>query len=90
MLPKDIFQQHQHIGLDLDETLVSTFSGMLQVAHSLGKLLNCDSIDDFVVHDVFEDPSFGVTREEMIDIWHQYNLSIKNPRETLVVDGATE
>lgn len=76
MLPKDIFTQHQHIGLDLDETLASTFSGMLRVAHSVGKLLSCDTVEDFVIHDIFDDPSFGVTRDEMIDIWHQYNLSI--------------
>ncbi len=88
MLPKNIFVWHQHIGLDLDETLASTFAGMLQVAHSLNKLIACQSIEDLVVHDIFEDPSFGVTRDEMIDIWHQYGLSIKKPEDTLVVDWA--
>ncbi len=63
---------------------------MLQVAHSRGKLLTCTSIEDFVVHDIFDDPSFGVTRDEVVDIWHQYNLSISSPEETIVVPGALE
>jgi 1-aminocyclopropane-1-carboxylate deaminase/D-cysteine desulfhydrase-like pyridoxal-dependent ACC family enzyme len=88
MLPKDIFTQHTHIGLDLDETLASTFAGMLQIAHSAGRLLSCQTTEDFIIHDIFDDPSFGVTRDEMIDIWHQYNLSIHSPEDTLVIDGA--
>ena len=86
MLSINTITQHEHIGLDLDETLASTFAGMLKVAHSVGKLLTCTSIEDFVIHDIFDDPSFGVTRDEMIDIWHQYNLSIQKPADTLVVE----
>lgn len=85
---KNLFEQHQHIWLDLDETLASTFSEMLKVAHNLGKLLKCNSIEDFVIHDIFTDPAFGVTQDEVIDIWHQYNLSIKNPKDTLVIEWA--
>ncbi len=90
MLPQDIFTQHTRIGLDLDETLASTFVGMLYIAHSIGKLVTCRSIEDFLIHDIFEDPSFGVTRDEMIDIWHQYNLSIKKPEDTMVVERSLQ
>lgn len=90
MLPTNTITQHEHIGLDLDETLASTFAGMLRVAHSVGKLLACQSIEDFVIHDIFEDPSFGVTRDEMIEIWHQYNISIKKPEDTMVIKGALQ
>ena len=88
MLPKYIFQKHTHIWLDLDETLASTFAGMLRVAHGVGKLLACTSTEDFIIHDIFDDPSFGISKAEMIDIWHQYNLSVQDPKDTLVIDGA--
>ncbi len=90
MLPKDIFQKHTHIGLDLDETLASTFAGMLDVAHSMWKLKHCSDIESFVVHDIFDDPSFGISREETFDIWYQYGLRTLDPRDTHVEHGAID
>ncbi len=88
MLPKDIFKKHQHIGIDLDETLANTFSGMLMVAHSMWKLLHCTSIEQFYVHDLYEDPSFLISKEEMYDIWHEYNLRTQKPEDVTVAEGA--
>jgi 5'(3')-deoxyribonucleotidase len=89
MLPKNIFSQHKHIGIDLDETLASTFSGMLRVAHSRKKLLHCSSIDAFFIHDIYEDPFFEVSKEDVFDIWHEYNMRTKKPTDTDLVDGAS-
>ena len=88
MLPKDIFQKHTHIGLDLDETLASTFVGMLEVAHSMGKLQHCQSIENLVVHDIFEDPSFDISKEETFAVWHEYGMRTLDPEDTRVEKGA--
>jgi hypothetical protein len=85
-----LLDQHTHIGLDLDETLASTFSGMLKVAHSLGKLTHCESIESFTIHDIFLDPYFNVTREEMIAVWHEYGMRKTLPQDEEVVNRSQE
>lgn len=45
------WNHHSHIGLDLDETLASTFEGFLAYAQGQGKLLHIESIDQIKKHD---------------------------------------
>ena len=40
MLPKDIFDRHTHIGLDLDDTLAATAKHMLSELHDRGGTLD--------------------------------------------------
>lgn len=90
MLPKDIFKNHIHIGIDLDETLASTSSGMLEVAHDMGKLLHCSSTEDLSIHDIFDDPSFMVTEQEMLEIWQEYNIRTMSPLNVPPQEGAIQ
>lgn len=45
MLPKDIFDRHTHIGLDLDDTLAATAKHMLSELHGRGKFLSIPTIE---------------------------------------------
>ncbi len=79
---------HAHIGLDLDETLTSSFSGFLSYAKTQGKLLMCSSIEDFTCHDIFKDPYFQISQEEVVELWKNYGLTIQSPLDTLPIDHA--
>jgi hypothetical protein len=46
------WEKHSHIGLDLDETLASTFPGFLDYCHSRGYLLHIPSIEDITRYDM--------------------------------------
>lgn len=50
MIPKNLLEQHIHIGLDLDETLAATMQGLVSYAHSIGELRHIESIEDIKKH----------------------------------------
>ncbi len=65
------WKKYTHIGLDLDETLASTISGMLEEAHVQGKLLGIQSLDD--VHSYnFQSLDKSITEEEGYFIWESF------------------
>ncbi len=78
MLPKNIFEQHTHVGLDLDETLASTVLWMLEHAHASGELLMCHNLEDVCHYDLTKiDPE--LTLEEASHIWEWYGKLTLDP-----------
>jgi hypothetical protein len=41
----------------------------------------CKSTADFTSHDIFEDPHFQISREEVSTLWHDYGLSLTGPSD---------
>lgn len=87
MLPKDLFQKHTRIGLDLDETLASTFPGMIAYAHQQGKLHHIKSPKDITKHDASW-LGENITHEEACELWEGYGQSTMDPLHVPLVDGA--
>lgn len=89
MLPSNIFLQHSHIWIDLDETLASTVSGVLAHAHSQGKLLTCQTIDEVNFYDfTLIDPT--LTLQDASTIWEEYGKLTLHPESVPLVPGAEE
>lgn len=72
------WKKYTHIGLDLDETLASTVSWMLEEAHIQWKLLGIHSLDG--VHSYnFWSLDKNVTEEEWYFIWESFWKKTMNP-----------
>ncbi len=83
------WKKYTHIGLDLDETLASTISGMLEEAHVQGKLLGIQSLDD--VHSYnFQSLDKSITEEEGYFIWESFWKKTMNPSQIPLVAWAKD
>ena len=83
------WKKHHHIGLDLDETLAATMSGMLEYSHSIGKLLHITHLDQIHKHDTSWLGS-DITPEEAIALWEGYGKSTPHPYDVLPIEDALE
>jgi 5'(3')-deoxyribonucleotidase len=80
---------HTHIGLDLDETLAATMSGMLAYAHSIGELSHLSSLEQIKSHDASGLGSH-ITTEEAISLWEGYGKSTPTPQSVDPIEGSIE
>lgn len=78
MLPPRIFDQHNHIWLDLDETLASTIPGLLDHSHRQWKLLSISDFEAITSYD-FSDIDPNISREEARNAWESYGKSTMDP-----------
>lgn len=79
--------QHNHIGLDLDETLASTVMGMLDEAHSHGKLLGIRSLEDITKYDFLGlDPT--LTEADSSFVWESYGQKTLDPQSIPLMQNA--
>ncbi len=46
MLPKNFFNKHTHIGIDLDETLALSVVDGLEKLHKMGRMKSISSMED--------------------------------------------
>lgn len=89
MLPVELFYTHQHIGLDLDETLAITISWMVEFSQSQGKLLHISSIEDIKSND---SAGFDPTMDpgEISKLWELYGKATITPDTIPVVKWAIQ
>ena len=83
------WKEHHHIGVDLDETLASTVSGMIEHAQSKGHLLHITSIDQVKKHDA-SGLGNNITSEEATLLWEDYGKSTLNPLTVPPMEDAIE
>ena len=81
MLPKDIFKRHQHIGLDLDETLSSSTQDMLQELHRKWYFLSITDMDSLTEFDWTLLPECDLTSDELQSFWGSHMLDTCQPIE---------
>lgn len=72
MTPRDFLYQHTHIAIDLDDTLIDTFSSFLTVSHTVGKLLKCSRIEDITNYRLEENKHLHLDRNEVELLWKNY------------------
>lgn len=72
MTPRDFLFQHTHIAIDLDDTLIDTFSSFLTVSHRVGKLLKCSGIEDITNYRLEENKHLHIDRDEVELLWKNY------------------
>lgn len=89
MTPKDIFQHHSHIGIDIDETLASTIPGLLEHSHNQWKLLNISDAESITKYD-FSLIDSNITPEEARNLWESYGKSTIDPTHVPVIPYAKE
>lgn len=83
------WSKHTHIGLDLDETLASTVSGMLEEAHLQNKLIHIKTMDAIHSYDLKSvDPSLDDTSGQ--EIWESYGKKTLSPTSVALVEWAYE
>jgi uncharacterized HAD superfamily protein len=80
---------HTHIWLDLDETLASTVSGMLEYAWSINQLTHITSMEDIKKHDASWLGN-NITPEEVMKIWEWYGKKTQNPDDIEPTDWSLE
>lgn len=83
------WNHHTRIGLDLDETLAATMSGMLAYSHSIGKLHHIKHLDQIHTHDASGLGS-DITAEEAIALWEGYGKSTPHAYDVLPIEYALE
>lgn len=85
MLPKDIFEKHVHIGLDLDETLAATTTHMLWELHSVWKFLTIKDTELLTDYEWYNLPWCDMKKEELICFWKSHLIT-----DCLPIPGAME
>lgn len=85
MLPKDIFEKHSHIWLDLDETLTATTVHMLQELHWKWKFLSIKDMEGLTDFEWFNLPWCDMETAELIMYWKSHYI-----RDCLPIPGAVE
>ncbi len=88
MLPKDIFVQHNHIGLDLDETLVQSVMDGLKKLHATQRMRCIEDFEHITSFDWTEFPECDMTREEIIEFWKTHNLEDSTPIQDSIIGVA--
>jgi 5'(3')-deoxyribonucleotidase len=89
MLPNNIFQQHTHVWLDLDETLAETFPWLLEYAHKNGQLLMIPSVEHITSYDFTNiDPSISLY--DARNIWEWFWKSTMHPATVPIVPFARD
>ena len=83
------WKHHTHIGLDLDETLASTFIWFLEFAQNQGKLLHIESVEQIRKHDASWLGN-NITPEEIGKIWEGYGQYTLAPESVPPVPDALE
>lgn len=83
------WENHIQIGLDLDETLASTFEWFLAYAQSHGQLLHIQSIEQIRKHDASWLGNH-ITSEEIGKIWEWYGKSTLSPESVPLVQDSLE
>ena len=86
MLPLDIFNQHTHIGLDLDDTLAATAKHMLSELHERWKFLSIPSIEWLTNFHWYELEWCDMDKEELSMYWKRHHLREILPLENSI-DG---
>lgn len=74
MLPKDIFNRHQCIGIDLDETLAQTTLNGIKKLHTMNRMKFLRTLDDVTSFDWTEFPECDMTEEEIVGFWKTHSL----------------
>ncbi len=74
MLPKDIFQKHQRIGIDLDETLAQSALEWLKKLHASDKMKAIKDFEYITLFDWTEFPDSDMNQEELVEFWKSQNL----------------
>jgi len=75
MLPKDIFEKHSHIWLDLDETLAATTAHMLWELHSMKKFLSIKDMHWLTDFEWYNLPGCDMSMEELIIYWKSHLIT---------------
>ena len=81
MLPKDIFQKHQHIGLDLDDTLVYSAMDGIKKLHATNRMQSIQDFEHITSFDWTEFPGCDMSQEEIIAFWKSHSLEGIHPVE---------
>lgn len=68
------WSKHAHIGLDLDDTLVSSMQKWIDALHKKWKFLFLKSIEDFSHFDASKIPGCDMSKEELMLFWADQNL----------------
>ena len=84
MLPKNIFKSHQHIGLDLDDTLVYSAMDGIKKLHATNRMQSIQDIDHITSFDWTEFPGCDMTQEEIMDFWKMHSLEGADPVENSI------
>lgn len=86
---RHLFKKHQHIGIDIDETIAGTVEGLIRFAHKNGMLRHIESIEDIRKHDT-SGLSSDMTQEEANRLWENYGKSTIDPSTVPLIPGASE
>ena len=89
MLPKNIFQHHERIGLDLDETLAESCLDMLYQLHGFWQLQGIQSFEQIDSFDWGTFPSCTWSQERMFQFFRSHHLTHVRP-VTHAVTGVLE
>lgn len=81
MIPRDFFHTHTHIAIDLDDTLIDTFSDFLSISHRVGKLLECRKIEDIKNYHLEENKRLNIDKDEAEFLWKNYWNHIMSCRD---------
>lgn len=74
MLPKDIFQKHQRIGIDIDETLAQSASQWLKKLHCRNKMKAIKNLESITSFDWADYPDSDMSQAELHEFWKMQNL----------------
>lgn len=88
MLPKNIFQKHHHIGIDLDETLAQTVFDGIQALHGMNRMKFIQSIEDVTSFHWTDFPECDMTNAEIMDFWRRHNMKRVLPLENAILGVA--
>lgn len=85
MLPKDIFQRHQCIGIDIDETIAQTTLDGIKKLHSMNRMQFIQKLEDVTSFDWTEFPECDMTADEIMDFWKTHSLLNIVPVENAII-----
>lgn len=81
MLPKNLFNKHTHIGIDLDETLALSVVDGLEKLHKMGRMKSISSMEDITSFHWWSLGGADMTEEELMSFWSSHSLDNTHPVE---------
>lgn len=88
MLPKDIFQKHQYIGLDLDETLAESVMEGIKKLHLMNRMRCIQDYEHITAFDFTEISDCDMSSEELTHFWKSQDLEDVHPVQDSIIGVA--
>jgi uncharacterized HAD superfamily protein len=85
MLPKNLLKKHQHIGLDVDETLAASVMDGLKKLHAMNKMKFIQDLEQITSFDWTVFSECDLSTEELNHFWQTHHL-----KDCLPLEGSIE